>query len=162
MLRQDVLYNTSRCTISFALIMTDKNTVDFSVEIPNGSNIRVYAGNPRYLKGMDYAFVFSDLYQLLMSDRELNLTDLRVMFALLSHLSFGNEINVSQGTLSKDLSIARSHISTSIKKLLTKQYILILRVDGRQNVYQFNPHLVLKAYPKDKKMLDRSWDERMS
>ncbi len=141
----------------------DVSKFDFSVDIPNDTNatIHIYPGTKRkHLRGMDYAIVFLEMFSQLASDKELNLTDRRVLDGLVAHLDFGNEINVSQGTLAKELGIKRPNVSSSIKKLIQKNYILVLKTQGRQNIYQLNPHYGMKAKPEDKRMLDRAWDER--
>jgi hypothetical protein len=143
--------------------MENSNELNFSVQIPDDSNtcIRIYPGKKRrYFKGMQWTLVFMDMFETLAHDKELTLTDMRVLHGLLCHLDYGNVINVTQTQLADELEIKRPNISTSIKKLIEKEYILILTQRGRQNIYCLNPHYGLRAKETDKPMLDRSWDER--
>jgi len=143
--------------------METSNEFKFTVQMPDDSNttIRVYPGKKRrHFKGMEWALVFMDMFETLARDKDLTLTDVRVLHGLLSHLDYGNTITVTQTQLANELEIKRPNITTSIKKLIEKQYIIILKQKGRQNIYCLNPHYGLRAKETDKPMLDRSWDER--
>jgi DNA-binding MarR family transcriptional regulator len=143
--------------------MENNNELNFSVQIPDDSNtcIRIYPGKKqRDFKGMEWVLVFIDMFQALAHDKELTLTDIRVLNGLLCHLDYGNIISITQTQLANELEIKQPNIATSIKKLIKKEYILIITQKGRQNIYSLNPHYGHKAKSAEKQMLDRAWDER--
>lgn len=143
-------------------IMTEKE-FKFTVQIPDDTNttVRVYPGKKiRHLKHMEWTLIFKDMFIDLAKDKELNGGDIRVLCGLLSHLDYSNIIDIPQSKLQQELNIKQPHIAASIKKLIAKNYILILGQKGRQNVYCLNPHYGLRAKAEDKPMLDRSWEQR--
>lgn len=143
--------------------MTEKDTWNFSVTVPENSDqiIRVIPGRKRKdLKGMSFAFIFLELFEKIATDNDLTLTDTKVLNGLLCHLDFGNEMNVSQSELEKELKIRQPHIAKAIKRLIEREYIMISRTKGRRNIYSLSPHLGIRGTPSNKKMLDRAWNER--
>jgi Firmicute plasmid replication protein (RepL) len=143
--------------------MTDNFSLNVSANFENEPNTTIHISQywkKGYLKGTNFAFVFLDLFDNLASDKELNLTDIRVLCGLLGNLDFGNQISISQSKLAKDIGIAQQHISTSINKLIKKGYLTIIAKNGRQNVYWFNMHCALKGSPADWNSLKKFWNER--
>lgn len=72
------------------------------------------------------------------TDKNLTSRDFRVLMYLLSQMDFENWIHLSLKALSLKLDIGVSHVSESVKNLVTHKYILKEKV-GRTNFYRFNP-----------------------
>jgi DNA-binding transcriptional regulator LsrR (DeoR family) len=92
-------------------------------------------------------------------DKQLNLTDKNVLLFLISVMEYENLLNITQKELSEGLSIAQPEVSKSIKKLIEGGYLKIVDKNGRQNVYQLNPHLAFKSRAKNYNLLCTIWDE---
>jgi DNA-binding MarR family transcriptional regulator len=66
---------------------------------------------------------------------------------------------VDQKELSEGLGIVQPEVSKSIKKLIESGYLKIVDKNGRQNIYQLNPHLAFKSRAKNYRLLCSIWDE---
>ena len=143
--------------------MTDESKLRIETNLERDSNnsITVITNTKKkHLKGTNFAFMFLGMFDDLASDKELNLTDIRVLCGLIANLDFGNQISISQAKLAKDIGIAQPHIANSISKLIEKDYIAIIAKKGRQNIYQLNLECGLKGRPEDLHSLKRFWNER--
>ncbi len=94
-------------------------------------------------------------------DRDFNGTDLRILLAILSNLGYENILNISQKDLGEKIGIKQTESAKSIKKLISKGYLQIVgKAGGRQNVYQFNPHVAFRSRAKNYKDLCRAWQQQ--
>jgi DNA-binding transcriptional regulator LsrR (DeoR family) len=106
--------------------------------------------------------VFSEGLGRLAVDRELTLTDKNVLLFLISVMEYENLLNITQKALSEELGIVQPEVSKSIKKLIKGGYLRIVDKNGRQNVYQLNPHIGFKSRAKNYNLLCTIWDEDQS
>ena len=125
---------------------------------PEDTLLNIFTKPKKYLKN-SYARVFLDEMVALGLDKELSGNDLRVLLAIIGNLDYENQVNISQQELGNQLDIHQVSISKSLKKLINKGYLKIIDTIGRQNIYQFNPHLVFRGYSYNHKHLCRTWDE---
>ena len=125
---------------------------------PEDSVVNVFAKPKKHLND-DYARCFLNEILGLAVDRDFTGTDLRVLLAIIGNLGYNNTINISQGQLGKELNIKRPEVTKSIGKLVSKGYLQITSQIGRQNIYQFNPHVVFRSRAKNYKDLCRGWDK---
>ena len=103
--------------------------------------------------------VFSEGLSRLAMDKDLNGTDIRVLLFILSIMEYENLLNTTQKALSEGLGIVQQEVSKSIKKLIEGGYLKIVDKNGRQNIYQLNPHLAFKSRAKNYRLLCSIWDE---
>ena len=125
---------------------------------PEDSVVNVFAKPGKYLKD-DYARYFMSEILSLAVDKDFSGNDLRVLLAILANLDYDNILNISQQKLADQLNIDRSAIGKSIKKLISKGYLQVIDTAGRQNIYQFNPHIAFRSRAKNYKDLCRAWEQ---
>jgi predicted transcriptional regulator len=125
---------------------------------PEDSVVNVFAKPGKYLKD-DYARYFLSEMLSLAVDKDFSGNDLRVFLAILANLDYENTLNISQQKLADQLNIDRSAIGKSIKRLISKGYLQVVDTAGRQNIYQFNPHIAFRSRAKNYKDLCRAWDK---
>ena len=125
---------------------------------PEDSVVNVFAKPKKHLND-DYARCFLNEMLGLAVDRDLTGTDLRVLLAIIGNLGYDNTINISQGQLGQEINIKRQEVTKSIRKFVSKGYLQITSQIGRQNIYQFNPHIVFRSRAKNYKDLCRAWDQ---
>ena len=125
---------------------------------PEDSVVNIFAKPGKYLKN-DYARYFMSEILSLAVDKDFSGNDLRVFLAMLANLNYDNTLNISQQNLADQLNIDRSATGKSIKKLISKGYLQIIDKVGRQNIYQFNPHIAFRSRAKNYKDLCRAWQQ---
>ena len=108
---------------------------------------------------MEYSRIFHDAVVRLAVDRELTVTDFRVLLGVLGHLDYDNFLNMPQKALGDVLGIKQQGISKSLNKLVEKGCLEITGQIGRQNIYRMNPHLVHRGRGKGHKKLCKNWSE---
>ncbi len=128
------------------------------VYYPDDTVVNVYPKPAKHLKN-SYARYFLDEALALAVDRDFSGTDFRVLLAIIGNLDYDNIINISQKQLGEKLSIGQADISKSLKKLINKGYLQIINKIGRQNIYQFNPHIAFRSRAKNYKDLCRTWQQ---
>ncbi len=125
---------------------------------PEDSVVNVFA-KPRKHLSDDYARCFLNEMVALALDRDFTGTDFRVLLAIIGNLEYDNKINISQRQLGKELNIKRPEVTKSIGKLISKGYLQVVDTAGRQNIYQFNPHIAFRSRAKNYKDLCRAWNK---
>ena len=125
---------------------------------PEDSVVNIFAKPGKYLKD-DYARYFMSEVLSLAVDKDFSGNDLRVLLGILANLNYDNTLNISQQKLADQLNIDRSATGKSIKKLISKGYMQIVDTVGRQNIYQFNPHVAFRSRAKNYKDLCRAWQQ---
>ena len=125
---------------------------------PGDSVVNVFTKPSKYLKN-DHARYFMGEILDLAVDKDFSGNDLRVFLAILANLGYENNLNISQQELADQLGIHRPDAGKSLKKLVSKGYLQVVDTIGRQNVYQFNPHIAFRSRAKNYKDLCRAWDK---
>jgi hypothetical protein len=143
------------------MIMTDK-TFNYQINVPDGCMAKTVVTPIKMLTDKPHVRVFSEGLGRLAVDRELTLTDKNVLLFLISIMEYENLLNVTQRELSEGLGIVQQEVSKSIKKLIKGGYLRIVDKNGRQNVYQLNPHIGFKSRAKNYNLLCTIWDEDQS
>lgn len=128
------------------------------ISYPEDTVVNVYPKPVKHLKD-SHARVFLDEMIALGMDKELSGNDLRVLLAIIGNLGYENKINISQQELGDQLNIHQVSVSKSLKKLISKGYLQVVDVIGRQNIYQFNPNVAFRSRAKNLKDLKRAWDK---
>ena len=141
--------------------MTDK-TFNYQINVPDGCMAKTVVTPIKMLTDKPHVRVFSEGLGRLAVDRELTLTDKNVLLFLISIMEYENLLNVTQRELSEGLGIVQQEVSKSIKKLIKGGYLRIVDKNGRQNVYQLNPHIGFKSRAKNYNLLCTIWDEDQS
>ena len=136
------------------------NKKKIEVYYPEDSVVNIFSQPNKYLKD-DYARYFSREMLGLAIDKDLSGNDLRVLLGILANIGFNNILDISQQDLSNQLEIHRSDIAKSIKKLISKGYLEIIKTIGRQNIYMLNPSVVFKCRAKNLKELKHAWDKQI-
>ena len=140
------------------MIMSDK-TFNYQINVPDGCMAKTVVTPIKMLTDKPHVRVFSEGLGRLAVDRELTLTDKNVLLFLISIMEYENLLNVTQRELSEGLGIVREEVTKSIKKLIKGGYLKIVDKNGRQNIYQLNPHLAFKSRAKNYRLLCSIWDE---
>ena len=143
------------------MIMTDK-TFNYQINVPDGCMAKTVVTPIKMLSDKPHVRIFSEGLGRLAVDRDLNGTDTRVLLFLISIMEYENLLNVTQRELSEGLGIVQQEISKSIKKLIKADYLRIVDKNGRQNIYQLNPHIGFKSRAKNYNLLCSIWDEDQS
>ncbi len=93
-------------------------------------------------------------YQLA-QDKELNITDRRVLDYLISVMDFENYVSVPQDEIANKLGVSVRSVRRSIAKLKKKGILRTRRV-GKHNAYMLNPEAIYKGKIKklDNKILE--------
>ncbi len=125
---------------------------------PEDSVVNVYPKPRKHLKN-SHARVFLQEMIALGMDKGFSGNDLRVLVAIIGNLGYDNKLNISQQELGEQLDIHQTSISRSLKKLIAKGYLQIIDTIGRQNIYQFNPHVAFRSRAKNLKELKQAWDK---
>ena len=141
--------------------MTDK-TFNYQINVPDGCMAKTVVTPIKMLSDKPHVRIFSEGLGRLAVDRDLNGTDTRVLLFLISIMEYENLLNVTQRELSEGLGIVQQEISKSIKKLIKADYLRIVDKNGRQNIYQLNPHIGFKSRAKNYNLLCSIWDEDQS
>ena len=128
------------------------------VRYPKDAVVNIYPKPLKYLKD-SHVRCFSDEALSLATDRQFSGTDFRVLLAIIGNLGYDNKLNISQQELGEQLDIHQTSISRSLKKLIAKGYLQIIDTIGRQNIYQFNPHVAFRSRAKNLKELKQAWDK---
>ena len=140
------------------MIMTDK-TFNYQINVPDGCMAKTIVTPIKMLTDKPHVRAFSEGLGRLAVDKQLTLTDKNVLLFLISVMEYENLLNITQKALSEELGIVQPEVSKSIKKLIEGGYLKIVDKNGRQNVYQLNPHLAFKSRAKNYNLLCTIWDE---
>ena len=143
------------------MIMTDK-TFNYQINVPDGCMAKTIVTPIKMLTDKPHVRAFSEGLGRLAVDKQLTLTDKNVLLFLISVMEYENLINLTQRELSEGLGIVQQEVSKSIKKLIEGGYLKIVDKNGRQNIYQLNPHLAFKSRAKNYNLLCTIWDEDQS
>jgi hypothetical protein len=138
--------------------MTDK-TFNYQINVPEGCMAKTVVTPIKMLTENPHVRVFSEGLSRLAMNKDLNGTDIRVLLFILSIMEYENLLNTTQKALSEGLGIVQQEVSKSIKKLIEGGYLKIVDKNGRQNIYQLNPHLAFKSRAKNYRLLCSIWDE---
>lgn len=116
-----------------------KNVALFNIE--TGEVLE--GGIPVYINGKvkwreNWFMGIQEAFIALAKDKEINGGTRRVLDYLFGKLGFENFICITQQEVSKELNIAKTHISASIKLLLAKGIILVGPKLGRTTAYRLN------------------------
>lgn len=130
-----------------------------SVEVPDDVRTVFCFWEKRHLKGKgDYIRVFQDVLLEAAKDRELNLTDHRVLLVILTRMEFENYFNLTQSEIGELLGIDRSNVARSLQKLEQKKLIVAIGQTGRKKIYVINPHVAFKTKAKGLTDLEEDWE----
>lgn len=141
--------------------MNDK-TFNYQINVPEGCMAKTVVTPIKMLTDKPHVRAFTEGLGRLAVDKQLNLTDTRVLLFLISVMEYENLLNITQKELSEGLGIVQPEVSKSIKKLIEGGYLKIVDKNGRQNVYQLNPHIAFKSRAKNYNLLCTIWDEDQS
>ena len=141
--------------------MTDK-TFNYQINVPEGCMAKTVVTPIKMLTDKPHVRVFSEELSRLAVDKRLTPTDKNVLLFLISIMEYENLLNVTQKELSEGLGIVQPEISKSIKRLIENDYLRIVDKNGRQNIYQLNPHIGFKSRAKNYNLLCSIWDESQS
>ena len=140
----------------FDRIMENRQII---ISHPKDTVVKVYPTPAKHLK-TSYVRSFQEELLTLAVDRDFNGTDLRILLAILSNLGYDNILNISQKDLGEKIGIKQTESAKSIKKLISKGYLQIVgKAGGRQNIYQFNPHVAFRSRARNYKELCRAWQQ---
>lgn len=137
--------------------MKDQRIIN--INVPKGCTARTTVSPIKVFKEMDYVRFFCEGLNQIIQDRELNLTDIRVLLYLYSIMEYENTLFKSQSEIGKGLGIVRQEVSKSMSKLVAKDYLKIVGKVARQNVYSINPKIAFKSRAINYSKLVEQWDE---
>ena len=82
---------------------------------------------------------------ILAKDKRMGLTDWRVLAVLQSRLDYDNWIRLSLSEIGAEISVAKSHVSTSMKKLLELGVVILGPSVKNIKTYRLNPSISYKG-----------------
>jgi len=129
---------------NFAGFATDIEKLDDNDEFKDIKqvNAKVYIERaPKVSIKNEFVLFFVDNFNEVMIKYNLTQREIKVIFAILNKMSYGNQLNITQKAISQKSGIAKAHVSTIYKSLIEKN-ILIRYEDG--SIF-FNPNLALKG-----------------
>lgn len=96
-----------------------------------------------------WVMVFQEVLGRLAEDRELTMTQLRVLLFLVSRLDFENYIHISQADVARGLGLAPSHVSPAVSVLVKKGVLMRGPKVGRVYTLKLSPNLGWKGRVKN-------------
>lgn len=129
------------------------------MEVPDDIRTVFCTWEKRHLKGKgDYIRLFQGIALEIAKDRELNLTDHRVIWTILHQMEFENYFNLTQVEIGKLIDVAPPNVSRSLHKLEQKKLIVVIGQTGRKKIYVINPHVAFKTKAKGLTDLEEDWE----
>ena len=93
---------------------------------------------------------------------ELEGSDFKVFFLLLTHLDYENRLLINQSSIAREIGMQRQNVQRSIKKLLELGALLEGPKVGQNRSYQLNPEFGWKGSAENhKKALEKQRKQRM-
>lgn len=130
------------------------------LSIPDDCNLVYWGYGKNYLKDKGhYIRIFQDVMLEMGRDRELNLTDHRVIMVILAKLEFENYFKLSQQEIGVLIEVGQANVSRSLQKLEHKGFIQCINIEGRKKTYIFNPYVAFKTKAKGYEDLTEDWDD---
>jgi DNA-binding MarR family transcriptional regulator len=136
----------------------DNEDRSLTITVPDDVQTVFYSWDKKHLKGKGhYIRVFQDIMLEIAKDRELNLTDHRILMVVLSCMEFENRFGLAQGEISKMIDVDRANVSRSLQKLEQRKFVVCVSIDNRKKIYTINPHLAFKTKSKCLADLEDEW-----
>lgn len=109
--------------------------------------VHLYAPNKKYVAaGVGGWFImWQEATMLLARNKNLTLTDWRVIAVLQAKLDFDNWIRLSQAEIGREIDVAQPHVSASMKRLIGLQVVLLGPATRNVKTYRLNPELLFKG-----------------
>ena len=100
-------------------ISTDKNQVQTIVKEAVQGDATIFIGETRIKAQVEFVMLFGANFDLLLKQNDtLCMSDMRVLFAVLNKMSYGNQLSIKQKAIASELKIDQGNVSKSWKKLL--------------------------------------------
>lgn len=98
-------------------VSTDKKQVQNVVDAIKG-DATIFIGETRVKSQVEFVMLFGANFDAVLKQNKFFMTDMRVLFAVLNKMAYGNQLSIKQKSIADELGIAPPHVSTSWKKLL--------------------------------------------
>lgn len=131
-----------------------------TIEHSEDSKLCIYNKPGKHLK-REHLRIFSEELIAIGQDKKLNLTDHRVLSAILGLVGYDNVLDISQKELGEKIGVDQANIARTIKKLTERGYLQPIGNFGRRITYLLNPSIAFKARSKNYRTLSRCWDEKL-
>ena len=99
-------------------VSTKKETVQKIVDHAITGDATIFIGETKVKSQVEFVMLFGANFDAVLKKNKFFMNDMRVLFAVLNKMSYGNQLSIKQVSISKELKIAASHVSTSWNKLL--------------------------------------------
>lgn len=103
---------------SITRVSTDKADVQGVVDRAIQGDAVIYINNATYKPEVEFFMLFGANFNAVLAEHRFTMTDMRVLFAVLSKMSFGNQIDIKQKGIAKELGMDASNVSKSWRTLL--------------------------------------------
>ncbi len=123
------------------------NLVKPGDEDANSQPVYLFAPNKKQLAKEQggWFIMWQEATMLLARNKDLTLTDWRVIAVLQSKLDFDNWIRLSQSEIGREIDVAQPHVSASMKRLLALNVVLPGPASRNVRTYRLNPELLFKG-----------------
>lgn len=113
----------------------------------NSQPVYLFAPNKKHIAADlgGWFIMWQEATMLLARNKELTLTDWRVIAVLQSKLDFDNWIRLSQAEIGREIDVAQPHVSGSMKRLIGLQVVLLGPATRGVKTYRLNPELLFKG-----------------
>ena len=135
--------------MSYSIDLVNTKTGEVVKTIETETFIIIHSNsNSRLIKRKRWVMTDQLFFRKLATDKDLNITDRRVLDYLISIMDFDNYVSVPQSTIADTLGVSLRSVRRSIKKLKDKGIIRIIKI-GKLNAYMLNPEAVYKGKIRD-------------
>lgn len=99
-------------------VSTDKTQVQKIVEAAVPGDATIFIGETRVKAQVEFVMLFGANFDTVLRDNEtLHMRDMRILFAVLNKMAYGNQLSIKQKSIASELGIDQSNVSKSWKKL---------------------------------------------
>ena len=109
---------SSRKKSGAVLVSTEKSDVQSVVDKNVKGDAVIFIGESKAKSHVDFVMLFASNFDQVLKNTDLNLTDLRVLFGVLSKMCWGNQLVIKQNAIALELALDPSNVSKSWKKLM--------------------------------------------
>ena len=105
-------------------------------------NVNIFKTKKRIKPAEEFIMLFFKSFNDIVSEKNLTLADLKVLFKILEYVSYGNLLILSQKDLAEELNITQQAVSKSWQKLIKAE--IVFQGEGKKSMF-LNPIFMIKG-----------------
>jgi DNA-binding MarR family transcriptional regulator len=99
-------------------VSTKKEDVQQVVENAIKGDATIFIGETRVKSQVEFVMLFGANFDAVLKENDFFMNDMRVLFAVLNKMAYGNQLSIKQKSIAQELNIDTSNVSKSWNKLL--------------------------------------------